>query len=83
LIRRSQFACWALARKIERQRLRSRHWQATTIGLLVLVAINSTLPQKLVGERFQALGAIALVVVLVPLCALAALLLRESDRRLS
>ena len=60
-----------------------RHWRAATLGLLALVAINSALPQKLIGERFQALGAIALVVVLVPLCVLAALLRYphvESDR---
>lgn len=55
-------------------RLGVRHWRATTVGLLALVASNSALPQKLIGERFQALGAIALVIVLVPLCALMALL---------
>ena len=64
-------------------RLGIRHWRAATLGLLTLVAINSALPQKLIGERFQALGAIALVIVFVPLCVLVALLRHphvESDR---
>ena len=61
-------------------RLGVRHWRAATFGFLTLVALNSTLPQKLIGERFQALGAIAVVVVLVPLCALAALLRAHPGR---
>ena len=61
-------------------RLGLRHWRASTVGLLALAAINSALPQKLIGERFQALGAMTLVVVLVPLCALAALLRARAGR---
>ena len=61
-------------------RLGIRHWSAATLGLLALVAINSALPQKLIGERFQALGWIVVTVVAVPLCALAALLLRDRAR---
>lgn len=61
-------------------RLGVRHWRAATFGLLALVAINCALPQKLIGERFQALGAMVLVIVLVPLCALAALLRARADK---